>query len=208
MAKIEDIFATRIYSARLRGQAAHRLNEELDAAARQIATDDLAGQRWSEDNRYPGYTSYASLNDLTWRSPEFGDLARHLDEHVAAFAKELDFDLGGRPLQLDSMWINVLEPGGAHLAHIHPHSVISGTYYVVVPDGAGAIRFEDPRLGLMMASPPRRKRAARANRPFITMAPRPGMLLLWESWLRHDVPVNESDSERISISFNYGWGEG
>lgn len=208
MAKIEDIFATRIYSARLRGQAARRLNEELDAAARQIATDDLAGQRWSEENRYPGYTSYASLNDLTWRSPEFGDLARHLDEHVAAFAKELDFDLGGRPLQLDSMWINVLEPGGAHLAHIHPHSVISGTYYVVVPDGAGAIRFEDPRLGLMMASPPRRKRTARANRPFITMAPRPGMLLLWESWLRHDVPVNESDSERISISFNYGWGEG
>lgn len=208
MAKIEDIFATRIYSARLRGQAARRLNEELDAAARQIATDDLAGQRWSEENRYPGYTSYASLNDLTWRSPEFGDLARHLDEHVAAFAKELDFDLGGRPLQLDSMWINVLEPGGAHLAHIHPHSVISGTYYVVVPDGAGAIRFEDPRLGLMMASPPRRKRAARANRPFITMAPRPGMLLLWESWLRHDVPINGSDSERISISFNYGWGEG
>ena len=208
MAKIENIFVTRIYSARLSGQAARRLNEELAAAALQIASDDVAGQRWSEENRYPGYTSYASLNDLTWRSPEFGDLARHLDEHVADFVKELDFDLGGRPLQLDSLWINVLEPGGAHPAHIHPHSVISGTYYVEVPDGAGAIRFEDPRLGLMMASPPRRKRADRVNRPFITMAPRPGMLLLWESWLRHDVPINESESERISISFNYGWGEG
>ena len=61
---------------------------------------------------------------------------------------------------------------------------------------------------VVMASPPRRKRADRANRPFVTMAPRPGMLLLWESWLRHDVPINESESERISISFNYGWGEG
>ena len=207
MAKIEDIFATRIYSAALRGARARRLNEELARAARQIAADDIAGQRWSEENRYPGYTSYASLNDLTWRSPEFADLARHLDDHVQDFVGELDFDLAGKALTLDSLWINILDPGGAHPAHIHPHSVVSGTYYVDVPDGAGAIRFEDPRLGLMMASPPRRKRAHRANRPFVTYAPRQGMVLLWESWLRHDVPINESERERISISFNYGWGE-
>lgn len=208
MAKIEDIFATRIYSATLRGAAMKQLNDELARAARQIAQDDTAGQRWSEENRYPGYTSYASLNDLTWRMPEFADLERRLDAHVGAFVKDLEFDLGGKALGLDSLWINILDPGGAHPAHIHPHSVISGTYYVEVPDGAGAIRFEDPRLGLMMASPPRKKRASRANRPFQTYAPRPGMVLLWESWLRHDVPPNLSDSERISISFNYGWGEG
>jgi len=207
MAKIEDIFATRIYAATLKGAAAKRLNDELARAARQIAADDMAGQHWSEENRYPGYTSYASLNDLTWRMPEFADLERHLDEHVKSFVKELEFDLGGKALSLDSLWINVLDPGGAHPAHIHPHSVISGTYYVDVPDGAGAIRFEDPRLGLMMASPPRKKRAGRANRSFATYAPRPGMVLLWESWLRHDVPLNLSESERISISFNYGWGD-
>lgn len=208
MAKIEDIFVTRIYAATLRGAPAQRLNDDLARAARQVAADDTAGQRWSEENRYAGYTSYASLNDLTWRMPEFADLEHHLDTHVKAFVKELDFDLGGKALSLDSLWINILDPGGAHPAHIHPHSVISGTYYVDVPDGAGAIRFEDPRLGLMMASPPRKKRAARANRPFATYAPREGMVLLWESWLRHDVPENRSESERISISFNYGWGEG
>ncbi len=82
MAKIEDIFATRIYAATLKGAAAKRLNDELARAARQIAADDMAGQHWSEENRYPGYTSYASLNDLTWRMPEFADLERHLDEHV------------------------------------------------------------------------------------------------------------------------------
>ena len=37
------------------------------------------------------------------------------------------FDLGGRRLKLDSLWVNLLKPGGAHSGHIHPHSVVSGT---------------------------------------------------------------------------------
>ena len=121
------------------------------------------------------------------------------------FARELDLELDRRKLALDSIWINILEPGGVHAAHIHPHSVVSGTYYVAVPRGAGAIRFEDPRLGLMMAAPPRKPGARRDNRTFVDVEPAPGTLLLWESWLRHEVPLNRARRERISISFNYGW---
>ena len=36
--------------------------------------------------------------------------------------------------------------------------------------------------------------------------PLPGEVFLWESWLRHEVPVNMADDDRISVSFNYGWG--
>ena len=204
---IEHLFVTKIYRATLRGKGVRRLNDDLARAAEALSIDDEAGRAWSRDKGYKGYTSYASLNDLTWRSPEFADLQAHLDAHAAAFARDLDFDLGGAPLSLDSLWVNVLEPGGAHAAHIHPHSVLSGTYYVDVPDGAGAIRFEDPRLTMMMAAPPRKARARPANRTFATIAPKPGMLLLWESWLRHEVPINAGENPRISISFNYGWGD-
>jgi uncharacterized protein (TIGR02466 family) len=140
------------------------------------------------------------------RFPEFEDLLGHLDRHVADFAGELDLDLSGRPLVLDSLWINVLPEGGYHTAHIHPHSVVSGTFYVRVPDGAAALRLEDPRLGLMMAAPPRKARARRELQPFVTLEPKPGTILLWESWLRHEVPANRAKSERISVSFNYRWG--
>jgi uncharacterized protein (TIGR02466 family) len=112
-------------------------------------------------------------------------------------------DLGKRRLVVDSIWINVLEPGGHHAAHIHPNAVVSGTCYVEVPEGASAIRFEDPRLPLMMAAPPRRVRAAREAQTFVSVVPKVGTLLLWESWLRHEVPVNTAGSERISVSFNY-----
>ncbi|MBN9062217.1 MAG: hypothetical protein BGP06_09190 [Rhizobiales bacterium 65-9] len=205
MASVDIRFSTRIYRARLAGARAVTLNEELARSCLSIATDDAAGQAWCAENHYNGYTSYASLNDLPWRFPDFADLAKLLDRHVAAFARELDLDLGSKSLTLDDIWINILPPGGVHTSHIHPHSAISGTYYVAIPKGASAIKFEDPRLGFMMAAPPRKKNAAPDNRSFVYIAPQERTVLLWESWLRHEVPVNESDSDRISISFNYGW---
>lgn len=203
MRSLDSLFVTKLYRAEL-GEPA-RLNRDLAAAIRAIAADDRAGQAWCRANGYPGYTSYASLDDLTVRAPPFADLERALDAHAAAFARDLDLDLARRPLKLDSIWINVLEPGGHHTAHIHPHAVVSGTYYVAVPKGAGAIKFEDPRLGLMMAAPPRKAEARPENRTFVTVEPKPGTVLLWESWLRHEVPASRARAERISVSFNYAW---
>jgi len=204
MASIETLFVTRIYRAETAARApGKRLVGALRDACLSIAMDDAAGQAWCEANGYKGYTSYASLDDLAWRSPAFADLTAALDPHIAEFAKAAEMELGRRRLILDSMWINVLEPGGHHSGHIHPHSVVSGTFYVEVPDGASAIRFEDPRLAMMMAAPPRRTRAPREAQPFVSLAPKAGTLLLWESWLRHEVPANAAETERISISFNY-----
>lgn len=205
MSQIESLFATRLYRAALSefGPAIDR--EELEGSCWSIAEDDEAGQDWCEENGYPGYTSYASLTDLGWRFPIFKDLTKALDQHVAAFLEDLELDLDGRKLVLDDLWINILAPDGSHGSHIHPHSVISGTTYVTMPEDASAIKFEDPRHAMMMAAPPRRKDARRELRSFIYVAPEPGEVLLWESWLRHEVPMNRSEDERISVSFNYRW---
>jgi uncharacterized protein (TIGR02466 family) len=106
---------------------------------------------------------------------------------------------------MDSLWVNVLRPGGAHSGHIHPHSVISGTYYVAMPPGASALRLEDPRLPMMMAAPGRTASAPEDLQTFVYVAPAPGTVLMWESWLRHEAPANGARSDRISISFNYAW---
>ena len=206
MTQIDSLFVTRLYRAALSELGKAPKPDDLEDACLGIAEDDEAGQNWCEKHQFPGYTSYASLNDLPWRSPIFKDLVKVLDAHVAAFAKELQFDLGAKKLKLDSIWINILPQGGVHTGHIHPHSVISGTTYVTMPKGASAIKFEDPRLPMMMAAPPRKAKARDENRTFIYVAPAAGDVLLWESWLRHEVPVNMAEDDRISISFNYGWG--
>ena len=206
MSDIKTLFVTRLYRAQLSemGKAVDR--DELENSCWYIANDDEAGQEWCEENGFPGYTSYASLTDLGWRFPIFADLIKVLDKHVAAFVKDLDFDLDDKKITLDSLWINILPQGGVHTSHIHPHSVISGTTYVNMPTDTSAIKFEDPRSAMMMAAPVRKKDARDEMRSFFYVAPDVGDVLLWESWLRHEVPVNMAEDERISISFNYGWG--
>jgi uncharacterized protein (TIGR02466 family) len=193
---MRTLFSTLLYQQPLGDDA---LVADLEATCLQLAEDDSAGRRWCRENQYRGYTSYASLNDLPIRDPAFADLKRLLDKHVAKFAEACAFDLAGRKLKLDSLWVNVMKPGGTHSGHIHPHSAVSGTLYVAVPPGAGAIRFEDPRLPLLMAAPARREEA----NPFVYVEPEAGTVLLWESWLRHEVVAGNAKEDRISISFNY-----
>jgi len=202
--ELSSLFATRLYRAPVGGPKG--LLAELSAAALSLAEDDAAGIAWSAANGYAGYTSYASLNDLPWRMPPFKALAKRLDGHAAAFAEDLAFDLGEQRLNLDSLWVNVLPKGAGHSGHIHPHSVLSGTVYVALPRGASPLRLEDPRLPLMMAAPPRRKDAAQEAQAFVYVTPLEGEVVLWESWLRHEVPPHAGREPRISVSFNYRWG--
>ncbi|MBY6202019.1 2OG-Fe(II) oxygenase family protein [Maritalea mobilis] len=205
MAQIKSLFATRLYHAPLSEFGQPIDAEELENSCLVIAEDDEAGQDWCEANGYPGYTSYASLTDLPWRFPIFADLVKVLDAHVAAFAEDLEFDLGEGKLVLEDLWINILPEGGMHASHIHPHSVISGTTYVAMPEGTSALKLEDPRSAMMMAAPTRRKGAREELQPFIYVKPAVGDVLLWESWLRHEVPMNMAEDDRISVSFNYKW---
>jgi uncharacterized protein (TIGR02466 family) len=205
MAQITSLFTTPLYRARLADHGKGIDADELAASCLSIAEDDEAGQDWCDENDFPGYTSYASLTDLPWRFPIFKEVAKALDKHVAQFAGDLAFDLGDKKLKLEDIWINILPEGGIHTAHIHPHSVISGTTYVAMPPGTSAIKFEDPRLAMMMAAPPRRNDAPEGLRQFVYVQPDVGDVLLWESWLRHEVPMNMAEKDRISVSFNYAW---
>jgi uncharacterized protein (TIGR02466 family) len=203
---LRPLFATPVYEASLStDRSFENFRLELETACRMLAAEDTAGRAWCKANGYGGYTSYASLDDLPTRASVFGELKAKLDRHAAAFAKDLAFDLKGGRLKLDSLWVNILKPGAAHSGHIHPHSVLSGAVYVATPPGSSALRLEDPRLPLMMAAPPRRADAPEEARAFVYLAPEPGTVLMWESWLRHEVPANRARTERISISFNYGW---
>jgi len=193
------LFVSQLYEAEV---ADAGLLSDVARSIRSFAAEDQAGRRWSREHHYHGYTSYASLNDLPKRDPAFAEVAKLLARHAASFAAECAFDLARKP-RLDSLWVNLLKSGGQHSGHIHPQSIISGTLYVEVPAQPGAIRFEDPRLPMMMAAPQRRKDAPQELQPFMSVEPRPGLLLMWESWLRHEVLPGTRRGDRLSISFNF-----
>lgn len=202
MKRIEAWFPTHIYAAALqpRWQA---LNRELLAECRQIRDYDEDGRKWSAKNYPGGYTSYGSLDKVHRLSSTFMELQARIDRHVKAYAKVLDFDLSERTLEMTDCWINIMPRQVAHSLHLHPNSVISGTYYVATPRGCAGLKFEDPRLSRFMAAPPRVPKMRRENQTFVTYPARAGHVTLFESWLRHEVVANPVEAERISISFNY-----
>jgi uncharacterized protein (TIGR02466 family) len=204
---IRALFPTLVSRESLARTAQRGLDRALADECCSLALSDAAGRRrrWSARHYMGGYTSYGSLDRLHLVSPLFAALQKRIDPRVAAFARALHYDLRGRGLSMTDCWANVMRAGAVHSLHLHPGSFISGTYYVAVPAGAGRLKFEDPRLGLHMAAPPRRADAPARLRSFVSLPARAGDLVLFESWLRHEVPAAQFDGERISISFNYGW---
>jgi uncharacterized protein (TIGR02466 family) len=194
---IKALFPTLLYHGALIRTAGTRFNRTLLDECQALAASDSAGRKWSAKHYFGGYTSYGSLDRLHLVSSVFAGLARRLDPHVRAFAAKLPYDLAGRRLAITDCWLNVMPAGVVHSLHLHPTSFISGTYYVQVPKGAGALKVEDPRLSRMMAAPP--------FKPFVSLPAKAGDVVLFESWLRHEVPPARYPGERISISFNYAW---
>jgi uncharacterized protein (TIGR02466 family) len=204
---LQSLFPTRVYTARLapRASSSTSLNARLLRECRQLALDDGAGRTWSRTNYPGGYTSYSSASRMHQMSPTFAALEKRIDAHVRKFTAALDMDLVGRKLSMTDCWVNVMTRHVVHGLHLHPLASISGTYYVRTPQGCSGLKFEDPRLDRYMAAPPRRTRARRQNQVWVTIPAEQGNLVLFESWLRHEVAPNPTEAERISVSFNYSW---
>ena len=199
------LFPTLVYAERLSRTGVRELNDRLLRECLQLRHDDEAGRRWSKENYPGGFTSYNSASRMHQLSPTFAALERELNRHVARFARTLELDLEGRSLTMTDCWVNIMPRQVVHGLHLHPLSTISGTYYVKTPKGASGLKFEDPRLERFMAAPPRRERASPQNRPWFVIPAQAGNVVLFESWLRHEVPPNPVAAERVSISFNYNW---
>ena len=201
----QAFFPTLVYSAQLRGANWRTFNRQLLRECEQLSVDDESGRRWSKKNYPGGYTSYNSVAQLQKFSPTFATLERKLRRHVDNFVRSLELDMAGRELAMTDCWVNVMPPRVAHSWHLHPLATISGTYYAQTPPRAPGLKIEDPRLDRFMASPPRKNDCCKEQRPWITLPAEAGKIILFESWLRHEVPPNTANGERISISFNYNW---
>lgn len=201
-----NLFPTLVYQGKISFDLKD-LKQEIEA----IQKADHVGQKWSLTNYKNGYTSYGSSQNgfdrLHKLSSTFENLQKKIDNHVKKFVKELGYACNPKDLHMTTFWVNVMPSGAQHTAHIHPNSVISGTFYVDVPVGASSIKFEDPRFGFFMNTPDILPTHNKTRQRFYSIQPKAGDLVLFESWLRHEVPTNttnkHSKKPRISCSFNY-----
>lgn len=159
----------------------------------------------------------AGTNDLTVRyleqdlfreqHPAVGWLRQCCEKAVLDYAVEAGLDY--QPDADLQAWVNINRRGDYHNLHNHPHSWLSGTYYVAVPDQAAAQRHRtDLNPGEISFFDPRGQANMNAVRgdgqfdPEYRRLPKPGELFLWPSFLHHLVHPNLMDEPRISVSFN------
>lgn len=153
-------------------------------------------------------TDYLAQNFLNTEHPVVEWLQKCLNHGVSEYLQlcKIDYSVDWT-LQA---WANINRRGDYHNVHNHPHSYLSGTYYIAMPTSAsrehlsradlnpGAISFYDPRAQANMLAI---KGDAQVD-PEYRVLPEPGMLLLWPSFVHHMVHPNLSDELRVSVSFN------
>ncbi len=199
---VKLVFPTYIYTGSL-GAAARKLNKQLAKEIQVLSEIDKAGQAWSKQNYIGGYSSYGSMTKLHQTSPYFGELEQRLRPHLKKFVSKLNWNLLGRKLEMTTCWANSMGHATHHTLHSHPLSVLSGVYYVDVPAGSSAFKIEDPRLPYLMNSPPRKPSAPAHEQNYMLIQPKAGEFVLFESWVRHEVPPHRGQKNRLSVSFNY-----
>ena len=152
-------------------------------------------------------TEYLQGNFLANPHPVVGWLKDCINVSINDYAKNL-----GIGYKMDwhvQAWPNVNRFGDYHNLHNHPHSWLSGTYYVQVPSGKpraggrsdlnpGAISFFDPRPQANMLAVKGDGQVEAEHR----VVPESGMLLIWPAFIHHLVHPNLFEESRISISFN------
>lgn len=162
----------------------------------------------SQDAESRGLTTRYLEQDLFRKGhPALEWLRQCAERAVMDFAAEAGLDY--RPEVDLQAWANVNRQGDYHNLHNHPHSWLSGTYYVAMPDQSGAVRHRDDlNPGAISYFDPRAQANMGAVRgdgefePEVRLLPKAGELYLWPSFLHHLVHPNLVEAPRISISFN------
>lgn len=194
---LEQCFYTRIWRDRIGDDD---LNHSLSEAMDELRHLDYDFQ----DQLYPnGYTSYHSkLHPET--SPAMRPLVRRLLFSAERYLTAMGLDRS-RALMLDltDFFININGKNSSHARHRHEDSEISGVYYVAAPEGSAPICFTSPLEPLMMAS---RIDAFETTSPWTGIyhrhQPQAGELLLFPSWLLHEVSMQIAAVERRSFGIN------
>ena len=100
------------------------------------------------------------------------------------------------PIAIDlcAYWINVMPPGAYHRIHTHPNTNLSGVIYLQAPEGSGDLYIPSPYDNCI--------NTIIKTVPDYVLKPEVRQVYLFPSSLPHSVSRNESDEDRVSISFN------
>lgn len=168
-------------------------NIELDVFAQDL-------MRTTDGRRYTNRGGWQS--EFIDERPEAQSLIEEINGRLEALRQNINYrdDLD---LRVESMWININHPYSYNSPHTHPNSYMSGVYYVKVPENSGKLILKHPSILQPLFTPQGViKSYDESNCSKWTVDPEEGKLVIFPSWIEHEVTQNLSGEDRISIAFN------
>jgi len=154
------------------------------------------------DNETTIHYNRQSENTFVLDSPELVNIRNWIKSQIDQFVRNI---MGSDDkLVITQSWFNKAGKGESHHEHIHPNSIVSGVWYPQINEKLPPIQFRDSNIGPNQLSVTQYNQF---NSATFMLPLKMGELLIFPSTLSHSVPINQSDEERISLSFNT-WAKG
>lgn len=196
---LQALFPTMIYLSQINRQA--EINAPVkDAIMKMKQECEEKGLKCPEDY-YNSWTSYFFPQYNLVSDQRFETIMKFVKFSIENFAHSLGYDLNKKHLRITTLWANVQYQGGAHRKHIHSGSQFSGVYYVEAPENSGKLKLSDPKEAFRMIEPPP-DNSTQFNALEVDIAPESGRIVVFPSYLQHEVVNHPGKDMRISMSFN------
>ena len=151
---------------------------------------------------------FKKSNNLGWHSNNFNlgdDVPKKFLDKAKPMIKEsiddMKWDLEFLTSRITNMWSIINPKNSSNLRHTHPNSFLSSAYYIKAPKNCGHLILHDPRSAPTYKTAKTTK-VSELNNDEYSITPQEGLLVLFPSYLHHSVGMNESDEDRIVLSFN------
>jgi uncharacterized protein (TIGR02466 family) len=159
-----------------------------------------------------GSSGQIKSNRGGWHSPNFKladnnsiqfKFAVELQKYILKTFQTLGWKTENKNISINAMWAIINKKNDFNVVHTHPNSYLSAAYYVSAPKNCGKFQVESLNIAKRHSYPEILKNNE-LNTHVAGLEVNEGDLLIFPGYLPHKVAMNESEQDRIVISFNVG----
>ena len=173
-------------------------NKDLRKYIYELQKESSSGQ--IKSNRGGWHSPNFKLTDKNSIQFKFG---LKLQKYILKTFQTLEWKTENKNISINSMWAIINKKDDYNVVHTHPNSYLSAAYYVSAPKNCGRFQVESLNIAKRHFYPEVLKNNE-LNANVAGLEVKEGDLLIFPGYLPHKVAMNESDEDRIVISFNVG----
>ena len=173
-------------------------NKDLRKYIYELQEESSSGQ--IKSNRGGWHSPNFKLTDKNSIQFKFG---LKLQKYILKTFQTLEWKTENKNISINSMWAIINKKNDYNVVHTHPNSYLSAAYYVNAPKNCGRFQVESLNIAKRHFYPEVLKNNE-LNANVAGLEVNEGDLLIFPGYLPHKVAMNESDEDRIVISFNVG----